>query len=436
MQNADIIRTGIVYIEQNLRTDITPEELANMAGYSVWHYQRIFAQVTGVPLAAYINRRRLDSVLAEIVTGRKAIDAAMEYGFESYAGFYKAFLRMYGCSPKKYLSLYGTYQSITEVLTMLTEKELHSVLRNWDIPQDLPISDIRIVDGTKTANNIWQVGKEYVLKTGDRAMLLRNTRIAKAMSANGLAAAVPVPTITGSDITEDQNCFVLIRKVKGEPLSKSERFGANRADFGFKYGQSIAGLHNALRSVEEDIKPFEQNLFAHVTEWALPKVQKQNIQWNMGIPDSFFEEYTQNFGALFEKLPKQLIHRDLNPCNILFSGGEVSGFADFELSERNVRLWDPCYCATGILSEQHDVENAYDKFPEILESILRGYDSVAHLTAEEKEAVYYVILSIQMICVAYFECVTEYKDLAKTNREMLLYIIEQKDRVKNIFASV
>jgi len=79
MQNADIIRASIVYIEQNLKTDITPEELARMAGYSVWHYQRLFAQATGVPLAAYINRRRLDSALAEISAGRKAIDAAMEY---------------------------------------------------------------------------------------------------------------------------------------------------------------------------------------------------------------------------------------------------------------------------------------------------------------------------------------------------------------------
>lgn len=58
MQNANIIKASIVYIEQNLKTDITPEELARMAGYSVWHYQRLFAQVVGVPLAAYINRRQ------------------------------------------------------------------------------------------------------------------------------------------------------------------------------------------------------------------------------------------------------------------------------------------------------------------------------------------------------------------------------------------
>ncbi len=433
MQNADIIRAGIVYIEQNLKTDITAKELAQMAGYSVWHYQRLFAQVTGLPLAAYINRRRLDNALAEISADRKAIDAAMDYGFESYAGFYKAFLRTYGCSPKKYLSLYGTHQPIQEVLTMFTEAELRKVLDNWDIPKDLPIKDVKIVDGTKTANNVWQVGMDYILKTGDRAILLQNARIAKALEAQGFAAAVSVPTKKGGDLTEDQNNFVLIRRIKGEPLSKAERFGADCGDFGFKYGQSIARLHKALMAVEEDIQPFEQNLFAHVAEWALPNVQKQNIQWNMGVPDSFFEEYIRDFGALFEKLPKQLIHRDPNPCNILFCGGDVIGFTDFDLSERNVRLWDPCYCATGILSEQRNAENAYDKFPVILDAILHGYDSVDPLTAEEKQAIYYVICSIQMICVAYFESVNEYKDLARINREMLVYIIEQKDRIDNIF---
>lgn len=76
----------------------------------------------------------------------------------------------------------------------------------------------------------------------------------------------------------------------------------------------------------------------------------------------------------------------------------------------------------------------YDKFLVILKAILYGYDSVVPLTAEEKQAVYYIICSIQMICVAYFESVNEYKDLAKINREMLLYIIDQKDKIKNIFA--
>ena len=433
MQNADIIRVSAAYIERNLKTDITPEELAQMAGYSVWHYQRLFAQMIGVPLAVYIKRRRLDRALEEINARRKATDVAMEYGFDTYAGFYKAFMNMYGCSPKKYLSLYGTHKSKSEVSFMYSEIELRKILSNWDIPEDSAIGSVKVVDGTQAADKAWKIGKSHILKTGDRAMLFRNLGAARAIEKHGLSASVPVPTKNGDDFVEGQDIFVLLRKVKGEPLSKEERFGANCGKFGFQYGKAIAMLHNALADEEEALSPYEQNLFGQVAEYALPNVQKQNIQWEMGIPESFFKDYIENFGKLFEKLPKQLIHRDPNPSNILFSGGEVSGFTDFELSERNVRLWDSCYCATGILSEQRNTKNVYDKFPEILENILKGYDSVNPLTAEEKQAVYYVICSIQIICTAHFENVNQYKDLARTNREMLKYIIAQKEWIDGIF---
>ena len=102
MQPYDIVKLGIVdYIEKNLKTDITAEELANMAGYSVWHYHRLFAQVTGMSIAAYIGKIRLDKALDEIANRRRAVDVAFNYGFDTYARFYKAFVRMYGGSPKK-----------------------------------------------------------------------------------------------------------------------------------------------------------------------------------------------------------------------------------------------------------------------------------------------------------------------------------------------
>lgn len=65
-------------------------------------------------------------------------------------------------------------------------------------------------------------------------------------------------------------------------------------------------------------------------------------------------------------MPHNIIHRDANPSNILFSNGEVSGFIDFEISEKNIRLFDPCYCATGILSEAEGVEGNFEKWPELL----------------------------------------------------------------------
>ena len=431
MQPNDIIKSSIAYIEQNLKTNISAGELASMAGYSVWHYQRLFAKTTGLSIAAFIGKRRLDRALGEIAGGRRAIDVALEYGFDTYAGFYKAFVRMYGSSPKKTLQ--------TEVSVMFTEKELRNILANWDIPQDLPILDIYVMDGSKVSGNVWSVGEEYILKTesdakysSNRDSMLKNINIAKMLSEQGFAASIPIPTKFSLEYLDGEKIAILTRGIKGNPLPKDDRFGDKRREFGFKYGESIARLHNALAAIEPDIKPQEQNLYTHVTGWALPEVKKQNYQYQMGLPDNFFEDYIDNFGVLFDKLPKQLIHRDPNPSNILFDGGDVSGFIDFDLSERNVRLWDLCYCSTGILCEWRGVDGIHEKWPDILAGILQGYDSVNPLTDEEKQAIYYVICSIQMICVAYFESVGELKELAKTNREMLQFIIEQEAKIKQL----
>ncbi|WP_312701511.1 helix-turn-helix domain-containing protein [Sedimentibacter sp.] len=420
MHTSDIIKSSINYIEQNLKTNITTEELASMAGYSVWHYHRLFVQYTGMSVSAYIGRLRLNRALNEIAGGRRAIDVALEYGFDTYAGFYKAFVRMYGGSPKNYLSK-------SEVSVMFTEKELRRILANWDMPQDLPILDVYTMDGTKVSGNVWLVGEDYILKTGSRESILTNMKVAKALAAQGFAASTPIPAKSGDEYLDRDQIIVLTRGIKGNPLSKSDRFGESRREFGKKYGESIARLHRALNVIESEIQPYEQNLYTHVTEWALPEVRKQNIQFNMGLPDTFFEDYITNFCILSDKLPKQLIHRDPNPSNILFDDDEVTGFIDFDLSEHNVRLWDPCYCATGILSEWRGVDDIYIKWPDVLEGIIRGYNNVNPLTTEEKQAIFYVICSIQMICAAYFESTDKYKELAGPSREMLKFI--QKNEV-------
>ena len=432
MQYPEVIRIALDYIEQNLKTDITAEELAQMANYSTYHYYRLFSSVTGSSVSGYILKRRLDHALAEISSGRKAIDVVLEYGFDTYAGFYKAFVKMYGCSPKKYLSIYQKHIPIKpEVAKMYSERELRKVLENWDIDKDLPISDIFIMDGAKVSGNVWKVGKDYILKTGDREKLLKNLSVSKALQRQGFTSSLPVLTKTGNEYLDGSEIFILTQGLKGNPLAKSDRFGDDCGKFGEKYGKSIAQLHKALKTIQEDMSLDEMNLYNNVTEWALPSVKKQNMQWGMGIDESFFDDYIKNFGKLYDRLPKQLIHRDPNPSNILFEDGEVSGFIDFDLSEVNVRLWDVCYCATGILSEA--INEAYENWLDILAGILHGYNLEGKLTQEEKQAVFYVICSIQMICIAYFGSHDKFKELANTNRKMLRYIIQKKKSIDNIF---
>jgi len=357
MQIPEIIKSSLDYIEQNLKTDITAEELARMANYSTFHYYRLFSSVMESSVSSYILKRRLDHALSEIADGRKAIDVVLEYGFDTYAGFYKAFTKMYGCSPKKYLSIYDHHKpKKPEVAIMYSEKDLRKVLENWNIESGLSIGDIYIMDGAKVSGSVWTVGTDYILKTDDREKLMKNLKVAKALSKQGFVSSLPVLTKTGAEYLDGKELFILTQGLKGNPLPKSDRFGNNRTDFGKRYGKSIAQLHKALRDVQNEVVPDEVNLYKSITEWALPNVRQQNVQWSIGLDEEFFTDYIDTFGKLYEKLPKQLIHRDPNPSNILFEGGEVSGFIDFDLSEVNLRLWDACYCATGILSESGDIE--------------------------------------------------------------------------------
>lgn len=431
MHYPEVIKTALEYIEKNLKTDIKAGELAQMANYSTYHFYRLFSSVMGCSVSNYILKRRLDHALAEIAAGRKAIDVVLEYGFNTYAGFYKAFVKMYGCSPKKYLYIYhGHSPQKPEVFKMYTVNELKKILKNWDIKQNMPIRDIYMDDGSKVSGHVWAVGDDYILKTGRKDLLLKNLKISKELHGQGFSSSLPVLTTTGTEYLDGEEMFILTRNIKGHSLPRTDKFGDNRIKYAEKYGISIARLHKALKAVQKDFSCDEVNLYKSVTDWALPDVKRQNLQWNLGIDDCFFNDYIETFGKLYDKLPKQLIHRDPNPSNILFDGEEVNGFIDFDLSEINIRLWDVCYCATGILSEGTD--EAYEKWLDILGGILHGYDTEAILTPDEKQAVYYVICSIQMICTAYFESIDMYKDLAATNRQMLKYIINNKENIINV----
>lgn len=103
---------------------------------------------------------------------------------------------------------------------------------------------------------------------------------------------------------------------------------------------------------------------------------------------------------------------------ILADGGW--GFIDFELSEKNVRIFDPCYAATAILSEtfEGDNEEKLQKWLTIFKNILWGYDTVVKLTEEEKKAIPYVVLSNQLLALAWFEGQEKFKELYETNKKM------------------
>ncbi len=87
------------YIEEHLEEKLTNKQLADIAGYSEYHFLQLFKAHTGQTVMEYICRRRLFRAMDEIVAGGRIIDVAFRYGFESHSAFSRAFKREFGLSP-------------------------------------------------------------------------------------------------------------------------------------------------------------------------------------------------------------------------------------------------------------------------------------------------------------------------------------------------
>ena len=53
------ILASIEFIEANLERDLSLQEVARRAAFSMYHFHRIFRAMLGVPVGEYIRRRRL-----------------------------------------------------------------------------------------------------------------------------------------------------------------------------------------------------------------------------------------------------------------------------------------------------------------------------------------------------------------------------------------
>ncbi len=424
MDNRAIIQRSLDYIEENLQSEITAGELAEQAGFSLFHYYRLFQQATGLPVMQYIQRRRLLHGVYATKQGLSKTDAALRYGFDTYAGFYKAFCREFGSTPSAFLESSRAKRpyriDITKEENMtVTHKKAAQLLQNWGLRDEI-ITDIYYEGTGNPNNNACYVGNAYVLKyTADLGKLKNHIDLSRAMESVGLAAAVPVKTSRGEDYVLDGNLyFYLTKRLPGTQMV-AHRFGQGDGRF---VGEIIGQLHLALARMDDPVK--EADLLSTVKDWALPKAKEA-----LRLTDAFCQEYLETFADLYPKLPRQIIHRDPNPGNIICAD-EQWGFIDFELAERNARIYDPCYAATAVLSESFETHK--DSWLEIYRDILCGYDTAVHLTQEEGRAIPYVVLANQFVCVAWFAEQDKYAELLETNKQMTLWLIEKFEELKKV----
>lgn len=94
------INSAMDYIESHMTEDIDYHQVARRACCSVYHFQRMFSFVTGIPPSEYIRRRRLTMAAFDLCgSDAKIIDIAAKYGYKSPEAFSRAFKSLHGVMP-------------------------------------------------------------------------------------------------------------------------------------------------------------------------------------------------------------------------------------------------------------------------------------------------------------------------------------------------
>ncbi len=96
------------YIDANYMYDITLEQLADIAGYSKYHFSRIFKQYNSMSYLQYINARRTKAAEHLLLEPDISItEVAMRSGFKSLTTFNRIFKEIKHCTPSDFKKLYS-----------------------------------------------------------------------------------------------------------------------------------------------------------------------------------------------------------------------------------------------------------------------------------------------------------------------------------------
>lgn len=408
MDSRKIIQNVLDYIDENIKSEISNNDLLNIAGYSYIHLARLFKQYLGISPNEYILKRRLLFAVYEMNGDLTKTDIAFEFGFDTYAGFYKAFMRELGCSPSIFIKSYigGKPYKINilqEEHIMVSKTKIQKILPNWNLQNSVVKSIINENTG-KQSDNSYYIGDGYVMKYSTNfAVIKKSTLFSEVVKLNN-----------GADYLQyGELYFIVTKRIYGNQLKCVDIF--NDTSIALTIGENIAKLHNKLKTYDFD--DFEQ---ANIYDDCINNLDE--VKKISNLSNKFCEKYKNEFGKLIDKLPTQPIHRDINPSNMIFAGKEFKGFVDFDLTEVSVRIFDICYCATAILSECFNNQINFEVWQEILDNLIKGYNRIDNLSKDEIKAIPYVICSIEIICIAYFSKYDKFEELTKTNVNILKQI--------------
>ena len=98
------------YLNQHCTEDLTLEMMADMAGFSKYHFSRLFKEFAGMSFYKYLNTRRIaysEKLLLD--PDINVTEVAIRSGFNSISAFMRMFKIVRNCTPTQFRNLNNEY---------------------------------------------------------------------------------------------------------------------------------------------------------------------------------------------------------------------------------------------------------------------------------------------------------------------------------------
>lgn len=302
----------------------------------------------------------------------------------------------------------GYYKTMAESINI--------ILEHWGL------SSVSIKQIYDTA---WQVGEEYILKVyHDFEMLERNLKMLCMLEKQ----KIPVGRIVANEANElyvsEGECYYFLT----EKLEGSNIVDLNECpEIAVLMGETIADLHLAFKECEKEEAFWNNSLLGEMNGWIRENFEASGWKY---VSREEFENVVDSLAQYYDELPVQLIHRDVHFGNFLFDNGKFSGYIDFDLSQRNIRIFDLCYFLLGLLSEEEKLSVTKTQWFNFLADVFKGYEKRISLLPAEKAAVPLVMECIELLFVAYFAGIND-KVSAEDALKLFEFIKEHEARILN-----
>ena len=96
------------YINEHCTEDLSLETIAGIAGFSKYHFTRLFKDFTHTSFYRYLNKKRISHAEQLLINPEYSVtEVALQSGFSSLSAFIRMFKQLKGCTPTEFKRMYS-----------------------------------------------------------------------------------------------------------------------------------------------------------------------------------------------------------------------------------------------------------------------------------------------------------------------------------------